>query len=130
MRKFFALISAFVIMTIAAQVQAAELSAADATVALDTITQKLREWHCMPLRIWYSGIALDDEQNVAYMNSLAKAHGFDEKFTACMVFYSDFHSPPDDGEISAWEHDTDYKDWSWYFGLYEDGEWKLLTFGY
>ena len=132
MKKLFATIAAFVIVTGAAQVDAAELTARDATFAFNAITQKLTWWKCTPLKIWYSGIALDDADNVAYMNELATAHGFHKKFSACMVFYSDFRSPtdPHDGKATAWNYDADYKNYSWYFGLYDDGEWKLLTFGY
>ena len=112
-----------------AQVEA--ISYEDSTFAVETINQKLREWKCTPLKIWYAGDELNNAENIAYMNDLAEGHGFERKFIACMVFYSDFHSPSDDGEISAWNYDTDYKNWSWYFGLYEpDGTWKLLTCGY
>ena len=114
---------------IAAQVEA--ISYEDSTLAIDTINKKLREWKCTPLRIQYGGDALNNAENIAYMNDLAEGHGFERKFIACMVFYSDFHSPSDDGEISAWNYDSDYKNWSWYFGLYApDGTWQLLTWGY
>lgn len=126
MRKF--LTTLIFLLMITAQVEA--ISYEDSTFAIETINQKLREWKCTPLRIQYGGDELNNAENIAYMNDLAKGHGFDKKFSACMVFYSDFHSPPDDGTLSAWNYDSDYKNWSWYFGLYEDGEWKLLTWGY
>lgn len=135
MKKFFAAILAVTIMTFmtfATQVDAARLTQRDATFAFDAITQKLTWWNCTPLKIWYSGIALDDADNVKYMNELAQSHGYHKKFSACMIFYSDFISPPDphDGKVTAWNYDSEYKNYSWYFGLYDDGEWKLLTFGY
>ncbi|MBQ4495743.1 MAG: hypothetical protein II968_08235 [Selenomonadaceae bacterium] len=126
MRKF--LTALIVMLLMSASVEA--ISYADSTFAIDTINQKLREWKCTPLRIQYGGDELNTPENVAYMNELAEAHGYEKKFTACMVFYSDFHSPPDDGTPSAWNHDSDYKNWSWYFGRYADGTWKLLTWGY
>ncbi|MBR0260791.1 MAG: hypothetical protein IJQ85_03255 [Selenomonadaceae bacterium] len=126
MKRFFAMLIVLLIMT--AQVEA--ISYEDSTFAIDTINQKLREWKCTPLRIQYGGDELNNAENIAYMNELAEGHGFEKKFTACMVFYTDFHSPPDDGKISAWNYDSDYKNYSWYFGLYEDGEWKLMTWGY
>ncbi len=113
---------------ISAQVEA--ISYENSTFAVETINQKLREWKCTPLRIQYGGDELNNAENIAYMNDLAEGHGFDKKFTACMVFFTDFRSPKDDGTLSAWNYDTDYKNYSWYFGLYEDGEWKLLTWGY
>ncbi len=126
MKKFLTML--IFLLMITAQVEA--ISYEDSTFAVETINQKLREWKCTPLRIQYGGDELNNAENIAYMNDLAKGHGFDKKFSACMVFYSDFHSPPDDGTLSAWNYDSDYKNWSWYFGLYEDGEWKLLTWGY
>ena len=129
MKKFLTTIcAAALLLTVPAQVEA--LSGKDATFALDTIVQKLREWKCTPLKIWYGGDELNNAENIAYMNDLAAGKGFEKKFTACMVFYSDFHSPPDDGQISAWNHDIDYKNWSWYFGRYKDGTWHLMTWGY
>ncbi len=126
MKKFFATL--ILLMMFSFQVEA--ISCEDSTFAVDTINQKLREWKCTPLRIQYGGDELNNAENIKYMNDLAEGNGFEKKFSACMVFYTDFHSPPDDGKISAWNYDSDYKNYSWYFGLYEDGEWKLLTWGY
>ena len=130
MKKFFAALTVMLLFS-CAQVQAKEISSADATFAVETINQRLREWNCTPLRIQFSGIALDEPENVAYMNRLADGYGFDKNFTACMVFYSDFRSPPDphDGKITAWNYDSDYKNYTWYFGLYND-QWILMTNGY
>ena len=133
MKKLFATILIVAVMLTCAQVNAAKkLTAADADFAFTTITQKLRWWNCTPLNIRWSGIDLEKAENVKYMNDLAQGHGLYKKFTACMVFYSDFISPPDphDGKVTAWNYDKEYKNYSWYFGLYDDGEWKLLTFGY
>ena len=126
MKKFFATL--IVLLIFSAQVEA--ISYEDSTFAVDTINQKLREWKCTPLRIQYGGDELNNAENIAYMNELAEGHGFKKEFTACMVFYTDFISPSDDGKISAWNYDSEYKNYSWYFGLYKDGTWKLLTWGY
>lgn len=130
MKKFFATMMAVAILMFAAQAEA--ISREDSTFAFQTVTQKLNWWKCTPLKIWYGGDELNNAENVAYMNELAESRGCHKKFTACMVFYSDFIAPPDphDGKISAWRYDSEYKNWSWYFGLYEDGEWKLLTWGF
>ena len=98
MKKFFATLIVLLMMSV--QVEA--ISCEDSTFAIDTINQKLREWKCTPLRIQYGGDELNNAENIAYMNELAEGHGFEKNFSACMVFYTDFHSPPDDGEISAW----------------------------
>ena len=126
MKKFFATL--IVLLMMGVQVEA--ITCEDATFAVDTINRTLREWKCTPLRIEYGGDELNTAENVAYMNELAEGHGFEKKFSACMIFYTDFHSPSDDGKISAWNYDSDYKNYSWYFGRYADGEWKLMTWGY
>lgn len=112
MKKFFVTALMFALMMTCSNVDAAKISCADSTFAFETINQTLREWNCTPLKIWHSGIALDDAENVAYMNELAESRGFEKKFTACMVFCSDFISPPDDGKISAWNYDSVYRDYS------------------
>ena len=126
MKKF--LVTLIALLMITAQVEA--ISYEDSTFAVETINQKLRKWKCTPLKIQYGGDELNNAENIAYMNALAEGHDFKQEFSACMVFYSDFRSPKDDGTLSAWNYDTDYKNYSWYFGLYSDGEWKLLTWGY
>ncbi len=122
------LVALIALLMVTAQAEA--ISYEDSTFAVENINQKLREWKCTPLRIQYGGDELNNAENIAYMNELAEGHGFNQKFSACMVFYTDFRSPKDDGSISAWNYDSDYKNWSWYFGLYSDGTWKLLTWGY
>ena len=130
MKKFFATLIA--LLMFAAQVEAVSLTSDNTTFAFQTITKTLHEWNCTPIKIWYSGIDLDDADNIAYMNQLADSRGFDHGFVACMVFYSDFISPPDphDGKPTAWNYDSEYKNYSWYFGLHEDGNWYLMSNGY
>lgn len=128
MKKVFASALMFMILFLSAQVEA--ISYKDSTFAIETINQKLREWKCTPLRIQYGGDELNNAENIAYMNELAEGRGFEKNFSACMVFFTDFRSPKDDGSISAWNYDSDYKNYSWYFGFYSDRTWKLLTWGY
>lgn len=131
MKKIFATILAVGLIFLSAQAHAKEISSEDATFAVETINQRLKDWKCTPLKIWYSEIPLDDAENVKYMNELASGKNLEPKFTACMVFYSNFMSPPDphDGKPTAWTYDKEYKDYNWYFGLYE-GKWILMTNGY
>lgn len=131
MKKFFALTAVLAIFLFSAQVQARELTAEDENFAKETINRELSDWKCTPIKIWFSGIPLDDAENVKYMNELASGKNLEPKFTACMIFYSDFKSPPDphDGKPTAWNYDHEYKNYSWCFGLYE-GKWILMTNGY
>jgi len=128
MKNFVASAFLLCILLFSAQVEA--ISCEDSTFAVEIINQKLREWKCTPLKIQYGGDELNNAENIAYMNDLAEGHGFNREFSACMVFFTDFRSPKDDGTLSAWNYDTDYKNYSWYFGFYSDGTWKLLTWGY
>ena len=69
------------------------------------------------------------KSNVEYANSLRK-DGTAE-FTQAMVLVSDFRSPSaDKAQGTAWEPDTDYKDYTWTLGRSDGGEWQLLTWGY
>ena len=45
---------------------------------------------------------------------------------------SSFHSPSAEAaEGTAWEPDTDYKDYTWHLGRTDaKGSWKLMTQGY
>ena len=81
MKKFLAAVIVLLMMS----AQAEAIGFEDSTFAVDTINQKLREWKCTPLRIQYGGDELNNAENVAYMNELAEAHGFEKKFSACMV---------------------------------------------
>ena len=131
MKKFFATILVVGLIFLSAQAQARELTAEDEAFAKEAITNELTEWGCTPLKIWFSGTPIEDAENVKYMNDLASGKNLEPKFTACMLFYSNFMSPPDphDGKPTAWTYDKEYKDYSWYFGLYE-GKWILMTNGY
>ncbi|MDO4797065.1 MAG: M15 family metallopeptidase [Coriobacteriales bacterium] len=69
------------------------------------------------------------KDNLEYANSLRK-EGTPE-FTQAMVLTSDFHSPSaEEAQGTAWEPDTDYKDYTWTLGRTDGGEWQLLTWGY
>ena len=108
-------------------------SKADMDYAIGIIRYELGRSGCTLLRVRYAGDNYYSHENRKYLNSLAESRGFDKKFTKCMVFFSDYMSPPDphDGKPTAWNYDSEYKDWTWYFGFYkEDGEWKLLSDGY
>ncbi len=106
-------------------------SRAEMDFCIDIIKYELKRSGCTLHSVRYAGDKFDSHKNRTYLNSLAKSRGFKKKFRKCMVFYSDYRSPPDDGKISAWNYDSEYTDWQWWFGFYkEDGEWKLLTSGY
>ena len=53
-------------------------------------------------------------------------------YTQCMEFLSSFHSPTEEADLegTAWEPDTEYKDYQWWLARSEGGEWELVTWGY
>ena len=146
MKSFLAMAFAFMILTFSTQVYAEDISVdyGDSNVftkremdcCIDLIEKELNDWSCKLKSVRYVGDAVSNSaENIKYVNELAQGNknNFDKKFTNCLLFKTDFQSPPDphDGKPTAWRYDSEYKDYEWYFGFYEvDGEWKLLGWGY
>lgn len=144
MQKIFAMTLAFVILIFSSQVKAADVSvdygnskiftARDMNYCIYVIQKILDEWGCTLKNVRYVGDEISNSaENIKYVNELAAGHKFSKKFSKCLIFETDFISPPDphDGKITAWNYDSEYKNYVWYFGFYEvDGRWKLLSNGY
>ncbi len=98
----------------------------DMDKAIDAIMAEFDKWDgCVMKEIRFT----DDktcEDNLSYVNEL----GNGQKFDQAIIFMSDFHSPVDPGENTAWEADKDYNDYNWILGRAEGGDWVLLTWGY
>lgn len=41
----------------------------------------------------------------------------------------DFHSPVEEGPY-AWTPDYEYKDYQWWLGRTEGGDWEIVSYGY
>ena len=65
-------------------------------------------------------------ENIEWMNDL-RADDSKEIFTQCIAFNSSFRSPKKGGD--TWNADEEYT-WTWWLARSEDGEWKLMTWGY
>ena len=144
MKKIFAMMLALVILIFSSQVQAADVSIdygkskiftrRDMNYCIYVIQKNLNEWGCTLKSVRYVGDEISNsEKNIKYLNELAESRKFKKKFSKCLVFETDFISPPDphDGKITAWNYDSEYTNYTWYFGFYKvDGKWKLLTSGY
>lgn len=144
MKKIFSMAFALMMLVFATPAQAADFSVdyGDSKVftyreidnCIAVINERLTEMGCTLKNVRYVGDEISNsKENIKYMNELAKGNKFKKKFTQCMMFKTDFQSPPDphDGKPTAWNYDSEYKDYEWYFGFYEvDGEWKLMTWGY
>lgn len=74
----------------------------------------------------YAGDAFNTEENIAWMNSLDEGRDYIQ----AAKFLSNFHSPVDPGEASAWEPNQEYTDYEWWLARTADGGWQLLTWGY
>lgn len=98
----------------------------DMDAAIKAIEDEIGTWEGVELH----NIRFTDDQtckdNVSYVNELGNGETFDE----CIVFLTDFHSPVDPPQPTAWEADTEYTDYQWYLGRAKGGDWKILTMGY
>ena len=93
--------------------------------AIAKIRAEFDTWEgCEMHSVRYAGDACCSEENIRWLNSLGDGHGF----TQCIEFVSDFHSPKEGG--GAWNPDAEYKDWQWWLGCTEDGDWELVSWGY
>ncbi|MGI6221804.1 MAG: M15 family metallopeptidase [Coriobacteriales bacterium] len=107
---------------------------ADIDSAIDPILSEFTSWEgCTLKSLSFAGDDACNPEEVNYANELREAQMPDEpEFDQVIVFTSTFHSPSaEQAEGTAWEPDTDYVDWNWHLARTgDDGEWKLLTWGY
>ena len=101
----------------------------DMAAAIIEIRKEFDTWEgCELHSITYGSDAACSEDNIAWMNELEAANDAQETFFQCIMFKSDFHSPKNGG--GAWEADAEYTDWQWWLARSENGQWKLVTWGY
>ena len=97
----------------------------DMDSAITLIKNEFSVWEgCELHSITYAGDDSNSAENIKWMNELGK----DKKYTQCIEFKSNFHSPVEGG--GAWEADQEYKDWQWWLAREDGGGWELLTWGY
>ncbi len=104
----------------------------DMDEAIKLIENKFNTWKgCELHSISYtSDEKCNTPDNIAWMESLAKANDIPGDFTQCIMFESDYHSPKNAEDAGGWNPDYEYTDWEWWLARSENGEWKLLTWGY
>ena len=104
---------------------AAGLAGGSSDAAAALIRAEFDRWEgCEMHSLRYAGDEACTEENLAWMNSLKE----ESRFTRCIEFVSDFHSPAEGG--GAWAPDEEYTDWQWWLAGTEDGDWVLVTWGY
>ena len=104
----------------------------DMNTAISIIKEQFIKWDgCELHSIRYTD---DDycntEDNIKWMNELAESRGCEPTFTQCIAFFSDFHSPTDAKNKTAFNVDSEYTNWTWYLARTDNGEWHLMSFGY
>lgn len=103
----------------------------DMDKAIEVIKKEFSEWDgCKLYDIRYLSDDANSKENIKWLNQLAKGQNIKGNFTEVIAFKSDYHSPKDT-EGTAWEADTDYKDWQWWLARDgKEGDWILLSNGY
>ncbi len=100
-------------------------STADMDAAIELIKNEFATWDgCELHSIRYGSDECNSEENIEWMNDLGDEN---TKFTQCIEFVSDFHSPKAGG---AWNPDSEYTDWQWWLARAGNGAWNLMTWGY
>ena len=94
------------------------------TDAMLAVKCKFASFGCELRSIRYAGDGADNEENLAWLNSLTEDGGF----VQVMELLTDFHTLAD--AEGAWEADTDYADYQWWLARSEGGDWEIVTFGY
>ena len=93
--------------------------------AIAVVLKEFEKWEgCEMHSIRFAGDSSCSKENVRWLNKLTGGH----KFTRCIEFLSDFHSPLEEG--GAWNPDSEYTNWQWWLGGNEAGDWVLVTWGY
>lgn len=103
----------------------------DMDAAIKVIEDEFSTWEgCELKNIRYTSDDANNDDNIAWLNSIAEGKELSGNYTQCIEFLSDFHSPVEPAADSAWEADTDYTDWQWYLARTDGGSWELVTNGY
>lgn len=94
--------------------------------AMLAIKCKFASWeNCELHTIRYAGDEANNEENLAWLNSLEEG----TEYTQVAEFLMDFHSPVEEGSYS-WNPDTEYTDYQWWLARPADGDWEIITWGY
>ena len=103
----------------------------DMDAAVKIILKQFEQWQgCELHSVVYMGDECNNEENLRWMNELAKAQKIQEKMVQCAGFLSDFYVSREAEKHTTFNPETEYKNWQWWLARSENGEWKLLTFGY
>ncbi len=94
------------------------------TDAMLAVKCRFAAFGCELRSIRYAGDGADNEESLAWLNSLVE----NGEFVDALELLTDFHAPADaDG---AWDPDTDYTDYQWWLARTDGGDWEIVSFGY
>lgn len=103
----------------------------DMDAAIQLIQEEFAGWKgCELHSLRYTTDACNTQENIQWMNALAKGQDLDITFTQCIAFESDFHSPKNSKDQGTWNLDMEYTDWQWWLARTDGGAWHLMTWGY
>jgi D-alanyl-D-alanine carboxypeptidase len=97
--------------------------------AMDKVMAEFDTWKgCEFGELRFPGDEASNEENLAWINEISDGAGY----TQCMKLLMDFRSPSSEEDLkgTAWEPDTEYKDYEWWLARTDGGEWTIVTFGY
>ena len=97
----------------------------DLREAVKLIERKFKSFDgCEMHALRYAGDVCNSLGNIQWVNSLDEG----KSYVQVVEFLSDFHTPAEDS--GALEPDYEYTDYQWWLARAEDGEWKLVSWGY
>ncbi|MBQ6645790.1 MAG: hypothetical protein IJM56_03820 [Clostridia bacterium] len=104
---------------------------ADFEAALELILNKFSGFDgCELHSLYFAGDEYSTPENTARLDEIAKVNGYNGMIVKVMLFLSDFHSPTDPASKTSLNIDQEYKDWQWWLGCSDGGEWMLINWGY
>lgn len=93
--------------------------------AMLAVKCKFAAWEgCELHSIRYAGDEADNEENLAWLNSLEEG----AEYTQVLELLMDFHTAAD--AQGAWEQDYEYTDYQWWLARGEEGDWEVVSWGY
>lgn len=101
----------------------------DMNEAIELVKDEFVTWEgCELQSISYSSDEECNSDNISWLNELAQANNMSDEFTQCMMLVSDFHTS--ENAPIQWNADTNYEDFQWWLARTDNGEWKLISWGY
>ena len=97
--------------------------------AIHVLMRQFGSWKgCELHSIRYAGDSCNNKENLRWLNEIREGR----EYTHCMEFVTDFHSPVQEEDLkgTAWGKDQEYRDYQWWLGRRDGGDWELVSWGY